>query len=269
MTTAASISTAPVSILTFGSASLVSIPANAVGGFVLGPMMFLGMLSLLLGFVSEWASAPLNVVAGLFIAFLLAVLRLFAERAGRRLHVSGRDPASCARAGPGGGTRRGGRSGGPGRRRSLAYGAQTAAAGRRCAAATAALVAAALPPSPAPVRPPDRPTLTFLSVGEGAASLLQVPGGPTVLIDAGPEPVARKLRQHGVGEIDLLVLSHGHADHVAGLSDVIGQIPVRLRCCRSPGRLEPQRHGARRPRTGALCRWDPTCGSANAAGRGR
>ena len=78
VTTAASISTAPVSMLTFGSASLVSVPANVAGGFVLGPIMFLGMLSLLLGFVSEWLSAPLNVVAGLFIGFLLAVSRFFA-----------------------------------------------------------------------------------------------------------------------------------------------------------------------------------------------
>ena len=33
--------------------------------------------------------------------------------------------------------------------------------------------------------------------------------------------------EHGVGEIDLLVLSHGHSDHVGGLADVIGQIPVK------------------------------------------
>ena len=78
VTTAASISTAPISMLTFGSASLVSVPANVAGGFVLGPIMFIGMLSLLLGFVSDWLSAPLNVVAGLFIGFLLAVSRLFA-----------------------------------------------------------------------------------------------------------------------------------------------------------------------------------------------
>ncbi len=78
VTTAASLSTAPVSMLTFGSASLVSVPANVAGGFVLGPIMFLGMLSLLLGFVSEWLSAPLNVAAGLFIGFLLGVSRLFA-----------------------------------------------------------------------------------------------------------------------------------------------------------------------------------------------
>jgi ComEC/Rec2-related protein len=80
VTTAASISTAPVSVLTFGSASLVSVPANVAGGFVLGPIMFLGMLSLLLGFVSDWLSAPLNVVAGLFIGFLLAVAHFTSTR---------------------------------------------------------------------------------------------------------------------------------------------------------------------------------------------
>ena len=226
VTTAASISTAPVSVLTFGSASLVSIPANAVGGFVLGPIMFVGMLSLLLGFVSEWLSAPLNVVAGLFIGFLLAVSRFFAGLPGAvytyqgvtlRLALAVALLAEAAvvavlatRAGGG----------------LLAY-----VRDRRrwplLATATAVLVAAALLLSPAPVRPPDKPTLTFLSVGEGAASLLQVPGGPTVLIDAGPEPIARKLREHGVGAIDLLVVSHGHSDHVAGLADVVGQIPVR------------------------------------------
>ena len=56
------------------------------------------------------------------------------------------------------------------------------------AAATAALVAAALLLAPAPGGRRDRPTLTFLDVGEGAATLFQVPGGPTVLIDAGPQP---------------------------------------------------------------------------------
>ena len=226
VTTAASLSTAPVSILTFGSASLVSVPANAVGGFVLGPIMLLGMLSLLLGFVSQWLSAPLNVLAGLFIGFLLAVSRFFAGLPGAVYTYQGVTlrlvlcvgllavvvavVALAARAGGG----------------VLAY-----VRDRRrrpwLAAATASLIAAALLFSPAPVRPPDRPTLTFLSVGEGASSLLQVPKGPTVLIDAGPSPIAHMLRQHGVGEIDLLVLSHGHADHVAGLDDVIGHIPVR------------------------------------------
>ena len=64
-------------MLTFGSTSLVAVPANVAGGFVLGPIMFLGMLSLLLGFVGSWLSAPLNVLACLFIGFLLEVSRFF------------------------------------------------------------------------------------------------------------------------------------------------------------------------------------------------
>ena len=225
VTTAASISTAPVSVLTFGSASLASVPANVAGGFVLGPIMFLGMLSLLLGFVSEWLSAPLNVVAGLFIGFLISVSHFFAGLPGAVYEYQGVTlrlvlvvgllaevavvAALAARAGGG----------------LLAY-----VRDRRrwppFAAATAALIVAALLLAPAPARPPDRPTLTFLDVGEGAATLLQVPGGPTVLVDAGPSPLGAVLRRHAVSRIDLLVVSHGHADHVAGLEDVVGRVTV-------------------------------------------
>jgi competence protein ComEC len=94
-------------------------------------------------------------------------------------------------------------------------------------AATAGLAAAVLLLAPLPAAPPRQPTLTFLEVGEGAATLFQAPGGPTVLIDAGPAPLARTLRAHAVKRIDLLVLSHGHADHVAGLADVVGSIPIK------------------------------------------
>ena len=225
VTTAASISTAPISVLTFGSASLVSVPANVAGGFVLGPIMFLGMLSLLLGFVAEWLSAPLNVVGGLFIGFLLAVSRLFAglpgavyEFQGVTLRLAlllalmaGLAVVAALAARDGGGV--------------LAY-VRDRRRWPSFAAATAVLVAAALLLAPAPARPPDRPTLTFLDVGEGAASLLQVPDGPTVLIDAGPAPLAATLRRRGVKRIDLLVLSHGHADHVAGLEDVVGRVAI-------------------------------------------
>jgi competence protein ComEC len=225
VTAAASISTAPVSMLTFGSASVVSVPANVAGGFVLGPIMFLGMLSLLAGFVSEWLSAPMNIVAGLFIGFLIAVSRFFAGLPGAVYEYHGVTLRLVLMVGllaeaavvvalamrSGGGLPAYVRD--P-RRRTLLV------------AATAALIAVSLLLAPAPARPPDRTTLTFLDVGEGAATLLQVPGGPTVLVDAGPEPLARELREHGVKQIDLLVLSHGHADHVGGLQDVVGAVPV-------------------------------------------
>ena len=225
ITTAASISTAPVSVLTFGSASLVSVPANVAGGFVLGPIMFLGMLSLLLGFVSEWLSAPLNVVAGLFIGFLLAVSRLFASLPGAVYQYQGVTLRLVLVAGLLGElavvAALAARSGG-----GLVVYVRDRRRWPPFAAGTAVLVAAALLFAPAPVRPPDRPTLTFLDVGEGAATLFQAPGGPTVLIDAGPAPLATALRRHAVTRIDLLVVSHGHADHIAGLEDVVGQVRI-------------------------------------------
>jgi competence protein ComEC len=91
---------------------------------------------------------------------------------------------------------------------------------------TALIVAAVLALTPLPAKPPGSPTVTFLDVGEGAATLVQIPDGPTILIDAGPLPLGATLRAHGVKKIDLLVLSHGHADHVAGLADVIGRFPI-------------------------------------------
>lgn len=225
VTTAASLATAPVSIATFGQTSAVAVPANVAGGFILGPVMFLGMVSVLVGFVSPWLSLPLNVVAATCIAFLCAVAGAFAglpfavyqwhgpttavlllttvglwvvvlRRLSRR---AGESPLVFLRS----------------RRRRVPVAV--------AACASVALVAL-LAPRAAPA--PTRTTLTILDVGEGAAALLQAPGGPTVLIDAGPEPLATTLRAHGVHRIDLLVLSHGHADHTYGLADVLGSIPV-------------------------------------------
>jgi len=225
VTTAASLSTAPISMLTFGSASLVSVPANVAGGFVLGPIMFVGMLSLLLGFVGRWLSAPLNIVAGLFIGFLLEVSRFFGRLPFAVYEWRGVSLrlllllALCGELAVVAGLAR--RAGGG----LMAYVRDRR---RRPAlvAATAGLAVAVLLLAPLPASPPRLPTLTFLDVGEGAAALFQAPGGPTVLIDAGPAPLARTLRAHAVQRIDLLVLSHGHADHTAGLSDVVGSIPI-------------------------------------------
>jgi len=56
------------------------------------------------------------------------------------------------------------------------------------------------------------------------------PGGAAILIDGGPDPeeVATKLAALGVHRIDLMVATHPHADHVAGLPAVLARIPVGL-----------------------------------------
>ena len=72
-------------------------------------------------------------------------------------------------------------------------------------------------------------TVTFLDVGQGDAALIRAPSGRTVLIDAGPSPrkVADWLRAARVDTIDLLVASHNHADHIAGVPAILASIPVR------------------------------------------
>lgn len=70
------------------------------------------------------------------------------------------------------------------------------------------------------------PRAVVLDIGQGDAILLDQPGdGGEVLIDGGPDPsrTLDRLRAHLGADrtIDLVVLTHPHADHVAGLADVL------------------------------------------------
>ena len=62
VTSAASLATAPVSLATFGQASLVAVPANVAGGFALGPIMFFGMISMVVGLLVPPLSVPVNLL---------------------------------------------------------------------------------------------------------------------------------------------------------------------------------------------------------------
>jgi len=70
--------------------------------------------------------------------------------------------------------------------------------------------------------PPARPEVVFLDVGQGDAALLWGPSGEVILVDGGPDPaiLRRALLGRGVRRIDLLVATHGHADHLAGLEHI-------------------------------------------------
>jgi competence protein ComEC len=77
-----------------------------------------------------------------------------------------------------------------------------------------------------PPGPPGGPLVSFLDVGQGDAALLRGPGGEVILIDGGPDPelLRSHLRAAGVRRIDLLVVTHAHADHTAGLAGL--HVPV-------------------------------------------
>lgn len=71
--------------------------------------------------------------------------------------------------------------------------------------------------------PPPGWRLVVCDVGQGDALVLSAGSGQAVVVDAGPEPAAvdRCLRELGVRRVPLLVLTHFHADHVAGLPGVL------------------------------------------------
>lgn len=69
--------------------------------------------------------------------------------------------------------------------------------------------------------------ITFLDVGQADAVLLQAPEGQTALVDAGRRSTVDELRALGVEQIDLLVATHAHADHIGGMAAVLDTFPVR------------------------------------------
>ncbi|MEV7980543.1 ComEC/Rec2 family competence protein [Streptomyces sp. NPDC086519] len=71
--------------------------------------------------------------------------------------------------------------------------------------------------------PPPGWRLAMCDVGQGDATVLAAGAGTGVVVDAGPDPalVDHCLRELGITRIPLVVLTHFHADHVAGLPGVL------------------------------------------------
>ncbi|WP_189185120.1 ComEC/Rec2 family competence protein [Streptomyces albiflavescens] len=71
--------------------------------------------------------------------------------------------------------------------------------------------------------PPPGWRFAMCDVGQGDATVLSAGSGAAVVVDAGPDPVLvdRCLSALGITTIPLVVLTHFHADHVAGLPGVL------------------------------------------------
>jgi len=84
------------------------------------------------------------------------------------------------------------------------------------------------PPSAVPL-PEGNLAVHFIDVGQGDSALIIAPER-TVLIDGGDNGqgpnVLRYLAEQGVSEIDIMIVSHPHADHIGGLIDVVNALPV-------------------------------------------
>jgi competence protein ComEC len=256
ITVSATLGTAPLMAFHFDQVSLASLPANLLAAAAIAPVMWLGMLAAagaqvapalatpfnaanepLLAFV-EWvaatmASAPLAVVpvrisspAALAVAYTalagaILVLRAAARRATTLIADPPRWRATTDFSAPQAPLRwRATTAPSAPRARALAAAAGTAAALLLVAASS---TGGGSPPAPGEL------VVSFLDVGQGDATLLQV-AGTAVLVDTGPPdgPIVERLASAGVDRLDALVLTHAQADHEGAALDVMRVFPPRL-----------------------------------------
>lgn len=235
---AATIGTAPVSLLTFGQVSLVGVLANPLVVPVVPLIMALGFGSVAAGFVDPVLSSALNTAAGVLVGWVSTVSALLAKApvmtwANAAFVFMGAVGASLgvyAATRYGRGWRTPTRAKGPPR-----------SAVKLIAALVGAVIMGTTPLgfsaaySEATVRWAAREWPAFgetrvLDVGQGSAVLVRSPRGSAVLIDGGPEgaDLLGDLLHLGVSRLDVLVVSHPHADHFEGLIEVVRRIPVDL-----------------------------------------
>nr|WP_223831253.1 ComEC/Rec2 family competence protein [Streptomyces venezuelae] len=204
---------APVVVVFAGRVSLVAIPANLCAELAVAPATVFGFAALALAPVWTPAGEGLAWVAGWPAGWIARVARAGAALPGAEMSWPG------------------GRWGGS----ALALITVVVVLGARrlpYRGPMALLVAVLLllvVARPAPLTrwvggwPPPGWAFAMCQVGQGDATVLAAGGDAAVVVDAGPDPVPvdRCLRELGVRRVPLLLLTHFHADHVAGLPGVL------------------------------------------------
>jgi competence protein ComEC len=79
----------------------------------------------------------------------------------------------------------------------------------------------------------DALTLYFIDVEGGQATLVVTPSGESLLVDSGYAEQGRDsgrileaMHDAGVSRIDHFLLTHFHSDHMGGIGELVGRVPV-------------------------------------------
>ncbi len=216
----ATLATAPLSALVFGSISVIGVGLNLIAIPLASFALPAVLMSLL---VAPWwvrGSEALAAGGGL----LLHLLEIVAERGGAApgaalIFEPGPIPAVLA-----------------GVAITVAvwlFGRQNRVSevGRRAAwLAAVAGIASLASALPGAIHSGPGLTLHFLDVGQGDAAVIQTAAGHWVLVDAGPKDergdagrrvIAPFLLRHGVRRLAAVIVSHAHRDHFGGLPAVL------------------------------------------------
>lgn len=84
-------------------------------------------------------------------------------------------------------------------------------------------------------------SVTMLNVGQADAFLVQT-AGKRVLIDAGETAtqVRNILKSKGIANLDLIVATHPHSDHIGGMKNVVDGINFKVYMDRTGSRIRRQ-----------------------------
>jgi competence protein ComEC len=104
---------------------------------------------------------------------------------------------------------------------------------RTCLTAAAVVTTALAISGPASAQQSGKLDITFIDTEGGAATLLVSPTGESLLIDTGypdgdrdAKRIFAAAQRAGLKQIDYLVISHWHQDHVGGLAALAKMIPI-------------------------------------------
>jgi competence protein ComEC len=211
---ACGLATAPILWLHFGAVPVYTVPANALAAPVVGPLLGLGLAAAALHPLAPSAAAAAAWLNGWMAAYLAGCARAVAALPGAQI-TSGRLLVAFTV------------SSGALLLWPRLYPPRLARAAVLGATAAVAFVGWDRPRE-APPPAPDGLRLTFLDVGQGDSTLIQVPEG-SVLVDEGPPEahVARRLGRLGVRQLDAMLLTHPSRDNIGGAVEVLRRIAVR------------------------------------------
>lgn len=205
---AAQVATQPILTLLSGQLSVVGLASNALAAPLVGPATVLGFAALGVGVVLPVAAPALAWCSGWFVQGIVWIARLGTGLPGSAVVLgTGVIPVVV----------------------SVLVSAVLVfllprLLGSRVLVGVCVVVMAAFvvrPWAPAGWPPPDW-RVVVCDVGQGDATVVRAGEGVAVVIDTGPEPkgVDRCLTRLGIRRVALLVLTHGHADHIGGLTGV-------------------------------------------------